>query len=88
MKILLFWLLAVLNLLALGICVIWVISHKSYESVVVAITISANLIGLVYAKPHWTARSPHTIVTQSGNVAGGDIAAGSITKGGEPPRAA
>ena len=88
MKILLFWLLVLLNLLALGICVIWVISHNSYESVVVAITLSANLIGLLYAKPHWTARSPNTIVTQLGNVAGGDIAAGNITKDGEPPSAA
>ena len=82
MKRLLFRLLIALNLLALGISIMWGLSHQSYEPVVVAITLCANLIGVVHTKPHWNTRQPNTTVTQSGNVAGGDIAGGDITKDG------
>ena len=88
MKRLLFWLLIVLNLLALTISVMWIFTHQTYESVAVAVTLCANLVGVAYTKPHWNARRLHTTVTQSRNIAGGDIAAGNISKGGEPPRAA
>ena len=87
MKILMFFLLIALNLLAFGISLMWVFTHRSYESFVVAITLCANLIGVLYTKPHWTARQPQTMVAQSGNVAGRDIAAGNITKRGAPPGA-
>ena len=88
MKSMLFWLLILLNFLALAICVMWIFTHQTYESVAVAVTLCANLVAVVYTKPHWNGRRPHRTVTQFRNIAGGDIAGGNITKNGEPPSAA
>lgn len=84
MKVLLFWLLVFLNLGAFAISLMRFTADQSYQAAVVAVTLLANVVGVFYTKPHWKAPLAGTVVTQTKNVAGGDIAAGNITKGREP----
>ena len=77
----LFWALVALNLTAFAISLVRLIANQTSETMIVAVTLLANVIGVFYTKRHWKASSAGAVVTQTHNTAGGDIAAGNITKG-------
>ena len=86
MKFLLFCLLLLLNLFAVLVSVLWLLEDRGYEPVVMIVTLCANIIGVLYTKPHWKSRKAQRTVIQTRNIAGGDIAAGNISKHGETRR--
>ena len=81
MKALFFWLLVLVNLAALAVSLMFFSTHRTYEALTASLAFLANLIGVLYTKPHWKPQRAERIVTQNKNVAGRDIAAGNITKG-------
>ena len=82
---LLFWLLVLLNFGALIISLMWLVANPTYEPAAVTIALGANLAGVFYSKSHWERPPARKTIIQRNNIAGGDIAAGNITKSGEPP---
>ena len=85
MKTLFFYLLMTLNLIALSITVFWFIDQPTYEPAAVAFALTANLLGVLYTRPHWQASSPRTSVKQTSNRAGRDIAGRDIVRTGSRP---
>jgi len=78
MKKLVFWGNLTLNLIALMLAISWVRSESTYEAWVSLLAIAASTVTLFSSKPHWIPVKGS--VTQIGNVAGGDIAGGNISK--------
>lgn len=78
MKQTIFWLSLALNVAALGISAIWIVDKGGYEAWIAAVALLTSTINLLASRQFWMGGA--SSVSQSGNVVGGDMAGGNISK--------
>lgn len=80
-KQLVFYAIVAVSLVAFLVAIAWSIRSPSFESIVAALALAADTLGLWYSRSYWAPSGTHTRVTQQvGNVVGGDLAGGNISK--------